>query len=193
MKTHIVYIGIIVFLLGFLYIGKGVNKGQIYREKYTVIEEKIDTQYIEKRYNVYRPGKNIFHDTTIYVKVPYLDQEQIDSIEQEYFALNTFRDTITIDSATIYIKDTIQMNKIKGRSVYGDFKYPVVTKEKYLSIKPKTQVYFGPKVDVFGNKNLNSVGVGLVVKSPKDRMVELYVNRSMNGIMIYGGGLYIKL
>lgn len=193
MKTHIVYIGIIIFLLGFLFIGKKIDNGQVYREKYTIVEEKIDTQYVNKRYNVYRRSKDIFHDTTIYVKVPYLDQEQIDSIEQEYFAKNIYKDTITLDSVNVYIKDTIQMNKIVGRSIYADFTYPVITKEKYLAPKKKTELYFGPKVDLIGDKKLNSFGTGFIIKSPKDRIVELYINRDMSGRFIYGTGLYIKL
>ena len=193
MKTHIVYIGIVLFLFGIIYIGKKSNQVRVYKEKYTVINEKIDTQYIKKRYNVYKNGKDIFHDTTIYVKVPYLNQDNIDSIEQEFYAKNIYKDTIKLDSMRIYITDTIRMNNILSRSVSSDFMYPLIIKEKYLSNKPKTEFYIGPKVDIFQNKKINSFGVGFIIKSTKNKMMQLYVDRGINGRFAYGTGLYIKL
>jgi hypothetical protein len=157
------------------------------------VEQKIDTQYVNKHYNVYKKGKDVFHDTTIYVKVPYLDKEQIDSIEQEFYNKNVYNDTINLNATHVYINDTIQMNKIIGRSVSADFINSMIVKQKYITPKQKTELYLGPKIDVLGNKKVSSLGTSLIIKSPKNKMLQLSINTDMSGKLIYGTGLYIKL
>ena len=193
MKTHIVYIGIIALLLGILFIGRKINQAKVYKEKYTIVKEKIDTQYVNKHYNIYKKGKDIFHDTTIYVKVPYLDQEQIDSIEQEFYAKNVYKDTINLNNTHVYINDTVQMNSIVGRSVSADFINPIIIKEKYITPKQRTELYLGPRLDILGSRKISSIGTSFIIKSPKNKMFQLSLSTDMSGNLIYGTGLYIKL
>lgn len=150
----------------------------------------IDTQYVTVNKTVIKKGDTIFHDTTIYKDVPYLDTAEIACILKDYYAQKVFKDTVRIDSSKVYITDTIQMNKILGRSVTLDMKYPSITKEVLYVEKKKGSVYAG--VGFNTGLGLKAVSVGLMYQTPNGFMYGTSVGVN-DKKLFYGLNLYKKL
>jgi hypothetical protein len=89
---------IILVLLGMLIIsryngcaGKNVQTKivKVSGKSYEVIKHEIDTLEIIKKIFIDKPGKDIYHDTTIYVQIPM----SIDTLAiiRDYFAKNIYQ------------------------------------------------------------------------------------------------------
>ena len=140
MKTGYIALNLIVLVVIIVKVNDincNSNKGIVDYKTLQVERTIIDTQYITVNKTVIKKGDTIFHDTTIYKDVPYLDTAEMACVLKQYYAQNIFKDTIRIDSSKVYITDTIQMNKIFGRSVIFDLKYPVIKKDVIYTEKKK--------------------------------------------------------
>lgn len=163
------------------------NDKIIDHKRFEVERTIIDTQYITVNKTIIKKGDTIFHDTTIYKDVPYLDTAEMACVLKEYYAQNVYKDTVHIDSSKVYITDTIQMNKILGRSVTFDMKYPSINKEIFYTEKNKGSVYAG------GSFNTEkSASVGLMYQNTKGFMYGTSVGVN-NKKLFYGLSLYKKL
>jgi hypothetical protein len=164
------------------------DKGLVNYKNFEIERTIIDTQYITVNKTIIKKGDTIFKDTTIYKDVPYLDTAEMACVLKEYYAQKVFKDTIRIDSSKVYITDTIQMNKILGRSVTLDMKYPSISKEVFYVEKKKGSVYAGGNF----NTGLKAVSVGLMYQTPKSFMYGTSLGLSDKKIF-YGFSLYKKL
>jgi uncharacterized 2Fe-2S/4Fe-4S cluster protein (DUF4445 family) len=187
--NQIISILLALFVLILLYrveCGKPVDPTTI-----ETIKTVIDTQDIHHTVYVKKPGKTIRLDTVIYVKVPYLDSVQIDSIEENYYAKNVYTDTIAVDSiGYVYIQDTIQMNNIATRIFKADIKSRTVKETVTITKSSKNQVYFGPRADL--SNTYRAVGMGLILKTKRDKIYGIGASIGSSGI-IYSGQFLIKL
>lgn len=168
--------------------GNGINV-----KKYDVVKYVTDTQYVEKKITIIKNGKDIYHDTTIYESVPYMDSIQMQEKLKEYYAKNVSKDTIKIDSGYVYIKDTIQMNRILNRQLSVDMKYPVITKEVFYNEKKRVQVYAGANGSVSRDGNFLGAGVGLMLKTKSDRLYGVGAGFDQSKNLNINGSIYIKL
>lgn len=158
-------------------------------KKYEVVSHKIDTQYITKKSIVYKPGKDIHKETTIYVKMP--SDVDTASILKEYYAKSYFIDTIKFPTGEIKIYDTISQNKITGRGVESSFVMARITDTKVVKENPKASLYAGVGAGIV-NRNVNEVSVHLFLKTKGTKMYGIGVGVA-NGAPIYKLNALIKL
>jgi len=136
-------------------------------KKYEVIASKSDTEYITKTEKKYVKGEDIYHDTTIFVEVP----ADVDTaaILLNFYTKNVFTDTFNIQYGKFIIRDTVQFNKVLGRSYYANLLVPVITNTQIVKERPKVQVFTGLGVGVY-NKNINEVSAHLFLKTKKNTL-----------------------
>jgi hypothetical protein len=108
-------------------------------KKYDTVLNVIDTQYVQKDSIVYRKGKDIYHDTTIFVP---RETKVIDTVEvlAECHAINIFKDSLQLPDSVGMVKvfDTVQDNRITGRRWDATVNKITITKEIILREKPRT-------------------------------------------------------
>jgi len=193
--NYIINIALALFAVIVLYraeCGKPVVSGETIKvdgKKYEVINQVIDTQYIKIKEIKYKKGEDIYHDTTIYVPIPFLDSVKLDSLVKLHYAKNVYSDTFKLNYGMIYVQDSVQFNKIFGRKWSADLLIPKETKTTTVKEPAKAQVYFGAGAS-YGASIIP--GVGLMLKTKKDRIYGVSLGVS-NGLPIYGGHIYIKL
>jgi hypothetical protein len=194
MKNYI-YGAIILLLLIVLYraecgspvVTVGPKKVVVDGKKYYVIKTIIDTQYI--KYTEKGKRDTVFHDTTIYVKIPVLDSVKLDSMVKLYYAKNVYSDTLKLNYGSIYVQDSVQFNKIFGRRWSADLLIPKETKTTVVKDPAKNRVYFGAGAS-YGTSITPTVGLMLKTKQERIYGVSLGVS---NGLPVYGGSIYVKL
>lgn len=165
----------------------GPKKVVVDGKKYYVIKTIIDTQYI--KYTEQGKRDTVFHDTTIYVKVPVLDSAKLDSIAKLFYAKNVYSDTFKLNYGSIYVQDSVQFNKIFGRNWSADLLIPKESKTIMLKEPPRAQVYFGAGATYSTSL---APSVGMMLKTKRDRIYGVSVGIN-NGLPMYGGHIYVKL
>lgn len=136
-------------------------------KKYEVVVSKTDTHYIKETRTKYVKGADIFHDTTIYVEVPA--KVDTSAILLNYYAKNVFTNTFDIKYGSFVITDTVQFNRIVGRSYYADLLIPVITNTKIVKEAPSVQVFAGLGTGVY-NKTISEVSAHLFLKTKKNTL-----------------------
>lgn len=191
---NIIYLIIIGFLAIFILkseCGKPKAPGQdikIDGKKYELI--KTDTIYKEHTTKVYKKGKDIFHDTTIYVEIPKDIVIDTQAILKDFYAKNAYIDTLHTDLGPVVVKDTIQKNKMAGRSYEAYLK----TKEivTYVKDKPKAQLYLGFRGDFTSDKKFGGVGPQMMLKTKKNKIYGVGVMLT-NDKPVYSANFAFKL
>jgi hypothetical protein len=147
---------------------------------------------------IYKKGKDILKDTTIYVEIPKDVPVDTALILRDFFAKNVYKDTVYFDENLGYasVLDTLQKNNILNRK----WSYKVNKVENTITIKipvkPKTQLYYGINGSVDKVNLFNSVGAGLILKTKNDVIYQttLGISNTGNGVTPYiGAGVYWKL
>jgi hypothetical protein len=174
-------------------------------KKYELLKHTIDTQYVPVTQTVTKKGKDIYHDTTIYVPIPTDKPIDTLSILKDFFAKNVYKDTLKLKDSLGYVTvtDTIQKNNILSRTWKSNVNKITIKELTIVKELPKTQVFWGfnggfNKKDVVAN-----LGTGLLVKTKTDKIyqVGLGISNSVNGsngttgtLSPYiNGGIYWKI
>lgn len=167
-------------LLGYFIFSRGNCNLDFSTTKYDTISAKIDTLYQRYDSTVYKKGKDIYHDTTIYVELPVEVLQQVDTaaILKEYFAINVYKDTLRLQDSLGYITitDSISKNALVNRLWFYDVKKTIITKEVVLREKPKTHIYAGVAMNGFAN----SAEANLFLQNKKGKILQLGVVRDFN-------------
>lgn len=146
----------------------------------------IDTLYVHD----YVQGETdtVKVDSVIYVDVPYMDTVEMKRLVKEYMSMSILTDTLDIKYGKVFIRDTVQMNRIK-RDWNASLKIPV--EKQYITVPepPKVKVFFGPSLTVVPNFVF---GVSGIVKSKTDKLYGLNIGVGKNGLS-YGATYMIKL
>lgn len=156
-----------------------------------VVRTIIDTQYISVKKTIIKKGDTIFLDKVIYKDVPKIDSTEKDFIIKEYYSQSIFKDSAFFDSSSVYITDTIQGNKILGRKIDFNIKYPVITKDVMYVKKQRGSLYIGG--GVITDKVDKIISGGFMYKTPKNTIYGVSVGLNNAGNTIYGINLYKKL
>lgn len=135
-------IAAVFFIAGYILSEEGCKaKIPALNAKYDTILNFIDTQYIPKDSIIYRKGKDIMHDTTIYV--PY-ETKVIDTVKElnECHAVNIYSDSMVLPDSVGMVKvfDTVQDNHITGRRWLSNTNKVIITKEIILKERLRTQI-----------------------------------------------------
>lgn len=163
-------------------------------KSYELIKWKIDTQEVEKKIIIKKPGDTIYKDTTIYVEVP----QNVDTtkILKLYFAKNVYKDTLKLPDSLGYVSlsDTISQNKILFRTFSASVKERIINDTKIVKELPKTQIYLGFNSQFSKPELINSVGGSILMKTKRDKIYQLGGGVTSNNLSPYiNGGIYWKI
>jgi hypothetical protein len=164
---------------------------------YELLKHTIDTVYqeIEVEVPTYVP-EYITKIETVEVEIP----ANVDSLQiiKDYFSKYEVKDTLLLEGlGKGYITDIISQNKIESRNIKWDYKIPTILDTKIVKELPKNQLYLGLNTNFDKANVINSVGVGAILKTKRDRIYQLNsgVSNSITGETqpFVGGGLYWKI
>jgi hypothetical protein len=209
LKTLIIIIEFIIILYLRSCTGNGgvVNTGggtvKIDGTKYDVVKTIIDTIYLPDTRIIYRRGKDIYHDTTIYVNVPVTMPVDTAEILKEYYAQNVYSDSLKLKDSLGYITivDTVSQNMIVGRTWNTNIKNRTITNTVYIKEKPRNKVYYGFGLGLNKQQLFSSLETGFILNTKKDQIYKLDVgvNNGTFGSENFGllpfvkVGTYIKI
>lgn len=162
-------------------------------KKYEVIKHDIDTQYLQHNTVIYKKGKTIIKDTTIFVKIPTVIDTN--KILQSYYAKNLYKDTIILNDnlGMISLIDTISENKIQDRKYNIKIKEKVIKEVSIVKEPSKGQLYIGGVINVDKINLLNYVGPSLLYKTKNDNIYSLGIGYGINKTISIQGGTYWKI
>lgn len=198
--------GIIIILLLLLIFSPHGVIDRIKGNGNSEIEIKIDTVWTEVHDTI---AKNVPIISYKYVAVAgpqFTSGENIDTCKarfqyllKQHIKQTAYEDTIHLDSlglkGTITIKDTIWLNKFKGKRQYlSNLKIPTI--EKTITITkeadPVRQIYIGG--NLFGDQNqIQVLTPGILYKTKKDNIYQINAGVTFTGDIIYGVGMYYKI
>lgn len=107
---------------------------------------RIDTFESVHDTTIYKPGKKILKDTTIYDTSYLLAKIDTGEILKDYFAKNVFKDTISFAEGSVSLVDTISQNKILGRIFKASITQKTIHVTRELRTPPpppKAALYWG--------------------------------------------------
>jgi hypothetical protein len=150
---------------------------------------------------VYLPGETILKDTTIYVtKIQSVDTA---AILRDYLVFNTTKDTLKLSNnqGFVYLSETVNLNKVVDRKFSATIKPKIVRETPPPPPPIRNQVFFGINGAVSKEDWVNSVGLGLILKTKKDHLYQINLgvaNRTTDGTSgtlrpYVGGGVYWKI
>ncbi len=165
---------------------KNVTNGQtitVDGKKYEVIKHDVDTQYIPVTTTIVKKGKNIYHDTTIFVPIP--TKISIDTLQilKNYFAKNVRKDTLYLNDSLgfVSVTDTIQENDILMRTWSSKYFKTIIIDKTIVKELPKHQVYAGFNTNFDKTNLINSIGGNLILKTKKDMLYQIGIGVNNNG------------
>jgi hypothetical protein len=144
-----------------------------YKASDPIVVITTDTLEIKHDSLIYRKGKDIRKDTTIYDTISVSTPVDTMAILKEYFAKHIYKDTISIQDGTIAITDTISKNAIFGRSVSASITHKIIKEVREIRIpyQPKGELYIGGNATTKG-----TLGAGLIYKTPYKGQIQLNIN-----------------
>ena len=150
---------------------------------------------------VYIEGEDIYHDTTIYV--PTLVQVDTTEILKGFYAKMFKLDTIKLSNnqGFVYLSDSISQNQIISRKWNATLKPKIVREQAPPPPPIRNQVFLGVDGSWSQKDWVNSLGMGLILKTKKDQLYHVGVgvaNRTVDGISgeftpYINGGVYWKI
>lgn len=150
---------------------------------------------------VYLPGELIIKDTTIYVTT--IEKVDTSAILRDYLVFNNFIDTLKLSNnqGFVYLNQVVSQNKIVERKFSSTIKPKIVRETPPPPPPIRNQVFFGLNGAVSKEDWVNSIGLGLILKSKKDHLYQFNLgvaNRTVDGISgefrpYIGGGVYWKV
>jgi hypothetical protein len=160
--------------------------------KEPVVITKYDTIWKETHDTII---KKVTIDKIEYVPFEKIIFANVEDCMREYNRRTTYKDTIALDSlGTIVVIDTVFQNSLTYRTIFKDYKIPLVTKTVTIIKQPDPtrQLYIGG--NLFGDKRtLQLFAPGLIYKDRKDRVYQLNVGLNFNGGVTVGAGTYWKI
>jgi hypothetical protein len=160
--------------------------------KEPVVITKYDTIWKETHDTIV---KKVFIDKITYVPYEKIIFANVEDCMKEYNRRTTYKDTIALDSlGTITVIDTVFQNSLKERTIFKNYKIPLVTKTITIIKQPdpKRQLYIGG--NLFGDKTtLQSFTPGLLYKDRKDRVYQANIGVNFDGTLTFGIGTYWKI
>jgi hypothetical protein len=199
LKTLLIIVLGAALLLTQMCSGGGDKPGDIIDvdgKKYELLKHSVDTEYVPVEKIVTKRGKDIYHDTTIYVPLP-LSFDTMEMI-RNYLSMNVFKDSLKLDDSLgfVVVSDTLQMNKIRTRVWESKINKIKITDTKIVKELPKNQVFIGFNTSINKVDFISSVGLSTTLKTKSDKLYNLNLGLmgSSNGMTPYiGGGLQWKI
>lgn len=160
---------------------------------YEVIKHDIDTVEVVKTTVKIKKGEDIYHDTTIYVSVPF----NVDTLEiiKSYFAKNVFKDTLKLDDSLgfVFVHDTISQNKIASRKYVAKVKQREIKETTIVKELPKTHLYWGLGLGFDKVNYVNNINANLLLQTKCQRVYGLGVGVNADKTPFINATVYWKL
>lgn len=120
--------------------------------------------------------------------------DRYNALVESYLETNIQVDSLKIDSLG-YVKlyDSVQKNRIVGRTYEYSFKYPTIKETQYIPLKPKNQIYIGGGISGTARLGVNQIDAGILFKTKKDKIFGAKAGINTLGQMSYGIQSYWKL
>ena len=187
-KTNFSYI-IIAVLIAVIFLqrscstttkdGKEILK--IDGKKYEVLKREIDTVMVPVNHNVYKSGKDIYHDVPVYIQIPL--NADTAAILKEYFAMHVYKDTLQLKDSLGYVSviDTITKNGLMGREWNAKVNKITINNTTFLKELPRTQLYLGGSLGI-QKPSYTSIGWNAILKTKNDHMygIGIGINSQLN-------------
>lgn len=181
---YIVIIVLVVIIILMRSCGNVDSKETVYSKTDTIYKVTNDTI-----------TRNVRVVSVKYIPVKDTMFTSVDTCNKEYNRQTVYRDTITLDSiGDIKIVDTVFQNRLGIRTIFKDYKIPLVTKTITIieAQQPNRQLYIGG--NLFGDKrSLQMITPGVMYKDRKDRVYQANVGVNFDGTLTYGLGTYWKI
>jgi hypothetical protein len=156
---------------------------------YEVIKHDIDTFIIKKDTSIFKKGKDIYHDTTIYI--PYEVGKPIDTAQilADYLAKNVFKDTLRLPDSLgfVYLTDTLQKNLIFTRNFKAEVKKTTIKESIYLKELPKSKLFVG------GSASKSTFGAGVIYNHKEKRLFQAGIDYNVSHGTQLRVGYYLRL
>ena len=196
---HFIILALIITLIVLLKSDKPPRIKEVIKEVpsepiHDTISMEVEVPYVIK-------GEDIYHDTTIYVPT-YISVDTA-AILQNYYVTNSFNDTLKLNNnqGFVYLNQTVSENKIASRNWSATLK-PKIVREQAPEPPPiKNQMFFGVNGAISREDWVNSLGMGLILKTKKDHLYQVGIgvaNRTVDGVTgeftpFINGGVYWKI
>jgi len=133
---------------------------------------------------VYLPGQPILKDTTIYVTT--IEKVDTLAILKDYLVFNKFSDTLKLSNnqGFVYLNQTVNENKIVDRKFSATIKPKIVRETPPPPPPIRNQVFFGINGAVSREDWVNSIGLGLILKTKENHLYQVNLgvaNRTVDG------------
>jgi hypothetical protein len=160
---------------------------------YEVIKHEIDTIDIVKTKTITKQGKDIYHDTTIFVQVPM----NVDTmaIIKNYFAKNVYKDTLHLPDSLGYVilLDTISKNTIESRMFTASVKQRTIKETTIVKELPKTKIFWGVGLGFDKTNYIHHVGANLLINTKCDKLYNIGAGVDINKTPFINASIYWKL
>lgn len=193
---HFIILALLIALL-FLKGDKNVEIKKVIEK----VPAEIIHDTIPQEVPVYIEGEDIYHDTTIYVPT-YVSVDTTEILKQ-FYVKNFYQDTIKLNNnqGFMYLSDSISQNKIISRKWMASIKPKIVREPAPLPPPIRNQVFVGVDGSWSQKDWVNSLGMGLILKTKKDHLYHVGVgvaNRTTDGLSgeftpYLNGGIYWKI
>jgi len=139
---------------------------------------------IPQKVPVYLPGQTIIKDTTIYVTT--IEKVDTLAILKDYLVFNKFSDTLKLSNnqGFVYLNQTVNGNKIVDRKFSATIKPKIVRETPPPPPPIRNQVFFGINGAVSREDWVNSIGLGLILKTKENHLYQVNLgvaNRTVDG------------
>ncbi len=196
---HFIILALLIVIVVLLKSDNAVKPREIVKE---IPSEPIhDTVPIEIEVPYEIQGDVVYRDTVIYV--PTSVNVDTAAILQNYLVTNSFIDTIKLNNnqGFVYLDQTVSQNKITARKWSATIK-PKIVREPAPEPPPiRNQVFFGVNGALSKEDYVNSLGMGVILKTKKDHLYQIgtgVANRTVDGVTgefrpFINGGVYWKI
>ena len=160
---------------------------------YEVIKHEIDTIDIVKTKVITKEGKDIYHDTTIFVQVPV----NVDTLEiiKMYFAKNVYKDTLRLPDSLGYVVllDTISKNTIESRMFTASVKQRTIKETTIVKELPKTKIFWGVGMGFDKVNYINNISANLLINTKCDKLYNVGFGVDINKTPFVNASIYWKI
>ncbi len=160
---------------------------------YEVIKHEIDTIDIVKTKVITKQGKDIYHDTTIFVQIP-MNVDTL-AIIKNYFAKNVYKDTLHLPDSLGYVilLDTISKNTIESRMFSASVKQRTIKETTIVKELPKTKIFWGVGMGFDKTNYIHHIQGNLLINTKCDKLYNIGAGVDINKIPFINASIYWKI
>ncbi len=160
---------------------------------YEVIKHEIDTIDIVKTKVITKQGKDIYHDTTIFVQIP-MNVDTL-AIIKNYFAKNVYKDTLHLPDSLGYVilLDTISKNTIESRMFSASVKQRTIKETTIVKELPKTKIFWGVGMGFDKTNYIHHIQGNLLINTKCDKLYNIGAGVDINKTPFINASIYWKI